>query len=152
MIDSGLSLDRTLFILNNDKPNHSPYKGLNCTNFTYDLRTIETSCWLALIRRPNTNYNYSAFLVKCSENSWSSKYWSKVNWKVVLYLLELMRTHYVRSIYKVPLVYNFVLFILDSLPLNIIQLCRTHLASAKKASVQPYIFFFIFCKQTKNRY
>lgn len=30
-------------------------------------------------------------------------------------------------------------------PLYIIQLCKIHFASAKKASVQPYIFFLIFC-------
>lgn len=27
------------------------------------------------------------------------------------------------------------------------QLCKIHLASAKNASVQPYIFFLTFCKE-----
>lgn len=30
------------------------------------------------------------------------------------------------------------------------QLCKIHFASAKKASVQPYIFFLIFCGAEKK--
>ena len=31
-------------------------------------------------------------------------------------------------------------------PLKMMQLCKIHLASARNASVQPYIFFFTFYK------
>ena len=40
-----------------------------------------------------------------------------------------------------------ILYILDYVhPLKMMQLCKIHLASARNASVQPYIFFFTFYK------